>query len=193
MLQIEEIINSIFFSKTYILYQEYDNKAWLVDIGDIEPVIEFCENRQLFVEGVFLTHIHFDHIYGLQSLVDHYPKCKVYTTEYGRTALASDKLNMSRYHEAPFRYEGDNIIVVREGDEMELFHCKPKMKIYKTPGHNPSCLTMVLGEWIFTGDAYIPGVGANTQLPHANKEQANQSLNRILKLSKGKSIFSGHK
>ncbi len=95
MLQIEEIINSIFFSKTYILYQEYDNKAWLVDIGDIEPVIEFCENRQLFVEGVFLTHIHFDHIYGLQSLVDHYPKCKVYTTEYGRTALASDKLNMS--------------------------------------------------------------------------------------------------
>ncbi len=83
--------------------------------------------------------------------------------------------------------------MVREGDEMELFHSKPKMKIYETPGHNPSCLTMVLGEWIFTGDAYIPGVGANTQLPHANKEQANQSLNRILKLSKGKSIFSGHK
>lgn len=192
MIRVKEIVNSIFTSKTYILFCEGEDKAWLVDIGDIEPVVAFLQKKKLMVEGVFLTHGHFDHIYGLPSLLEHYPRCKVYTTEFGKKSLASNKLNMSRYHETPIIYEGDNIIVVHEGEELVLFDGEPPMQFYETPGHNPGCLTMVLGNLIFTGDAYIPGVGANTQLPHANKEQAQQSLERILKLAEGKKIFSGH-
>ena len=75
---------------------------------------------------------------------------------------------------------------------MKLFDDEPEMMFYETPGHNPGCLTMVLGNLIFTGDSYIPGSGANTQLPHANKEQAKQSLDRILKLAEGKTILAGH-
>lgn len=192
MVHIKEIINSIFTSKTYILYKEEMKNAWLVDIGDIEPVLAFLEEKHLYVEGVILTHAHFDHIYGIVSLVDYFPKCGVYLTEYAKKALASDKLNMSRYYENPISYEGDNEIVVHEGESMNLFEGEPAIYFYETPGHNPGCLTMVLGDLIFTGDAYIPGVGANTQLPFANKQQAQQSMERILKLAAGKSIFSGH-
>lgn len=190
MFQIKEIINSIFTSKTYILYK--GTEAWLVDIGDIKPVVDFLEEKHMNVAGVFITHCHFDHIYGLPSLIEHYPDCKVFTTEFGKKSLASDKLNMSRYHESPITYEGDNVAVVHEGESMSLFDGGPAMQFYETPGHNPSCLTMVMGDLIFTGDAYIPGVGANTQLPHANKEQAQQSMERILKLAEGKTILSGH-
>ena len=192
MIQIKEIVNSIFTSKTYILFCEGEDKAWLVDIGDIEPVVAFLQEKKLMVAGVFLTHAHFDHIYGLPKLVKHYPHCKVYVTEYAKEGLASDKLNMSRYHETPVSYEGENVEVVREGESMSLFDGEPEMRFYETPGHNPGCLTMVLGDMIFTGDAYIPGVGANTQLPHANKELAQQSMERILKLAEGKVILSGH-
>lgn len=183
MIQIKEIVNSIFTSKTYILFSEGEDKAWLVDIGDVEPVVTFLEEKNLTVEGVFLTHAHFDHIYGLPELVKRFPQCKVYVTEYAKEALASDKLNMSRYHETPITYEGDNVGVVHEGDSMRLFNNESLMEFYETPGHNPGCLTMLLGDKIFTGDAYIPGVGANTRLPRANKEQAEQSLQRILKLA----------
>ena len=193
MLQVREIVNSIFTSKTYILYHEGEDKAWLVDIGDIEPVVSFCEEKRLTVEGVFLTHGHFDHIYGLPALVVHFPNCKVYTTEYGKQSLASDKLNMSKYHERPIRYDGDNVILVHEGENMTLFDDECKLVYYETPGHNPGCLTMVIGDLIFTGDAYIPGIGTTTVVPHANKEQAQQSLDRILKLAEGKTILSGHK
>ena len=193
MIQIKEIVNSIFTSKTYILYCEGEDKAWLVDIGDIEPVVEFLQEKKLMVEGVFLTHGHFDHIYGLPSLMEHYPNCKVYTTDFGKKSLASDKLNLSKYHEMPVAFEGDNVVVVHEGESMRLFEEETPMLFYETPGHNPGCLSMVLGNMIFTGDAYIPGVGANTQLPHANKEQAQQSMERILKLVEGKTIYSGHK
>ena len=192
MLQIKEIINSIFTSKTYILSKEGCDNAWVVDIGDIEPVLEYLEATGKTLAGLFLTHAHFDHIYGLPVLVKHYPECKVYVTEYAKEALASDKLNMSRYHETPMRYEGDNVVVVHEGEKMILFEGEPEMRFFETPGHNPGCLTMMMGDVIFTGDAYIPGVGVTCQVPHANKEQAKESLDRIIKMAEGKTIFSGH-
>lgn len=192
MIQIEEIVNSIFTSKSYIISSEREETAWLVDIGDMEPVIAYCKGKRLNVEGVFLTHAHFDHIYGLQSLLQRFSVCKVFTNEYGKIALASEKLNMSKYHGTPISYEGENVVVLHDGEEIKLFENEPLMQVYETPGHNPSCVTMVLGNWIFTGDAYIPGVGANTQLPHANKEQAKQSLKKILNLAEGKSILAGH-
>lgn len=116
----------------------------------------------------------------------------MYVTEYAKQALASDKLNMSRYHGTPINYDKDNIMVVHESDSLSLFNGEPKMEFYETPGHNPGCLTMVMGDVIFTGDAYIPGVGANTRLPRADKEQAKISLERILKLAEGKQVLSGH-
>ena len=47
MLQIKEIVNSIFTSKTYILYKEGCGSAWLVDIGDVEPVLAFLKEKGL--------------------------------------------------------------------------------------------------------------------------------------------------
>ena len=86
---------------------------------------------------------------------------------------------------------GNNVIIAHEGDEKELFKGESLMNFFETPGHTFGCLTMVLGIFIFTGDSYIPTIGANTQLPHANKEQAKVSLERILKLVNGKTIFFG--
>lgn len=192
MIHVHDITNTIFTSKTYILYRERGDKAWLVDIGDIEPVLAFLRKNDLSVAGVFITHAHFDHIYGLEALVDNFPECKVYCTEYCKGALASEKLNMSRYHGTPINYIRDNVVVVYEGKCLRLFSDEPQMEFYDTPGHNPGCLTMMLGDFIFTGDAYIPSVGVNTKLPKADKELAKQSLIRILKLVEGKVILSGH-
>ncbi len=192
MIQITEIVNSIFTSKTYILSKPGEGKAWLVDIGDVEPVVTFVKDNNLTVAGVFLTHAHFDHIYGLPELVKCYSRCMVYVTEYAKAAMASDKLNMSKYHEMPVTYEGKNVIVVHEGDEMVLFDDEPNMHFYETPGHNQGCLTMVLGDKIFTGDAYIPGIGVNTQVRHSDKKMAKRSMERILDLSFGKNIYPGH-
>ena len=192
MIQIYDITNTIFTSKTYILYRDGEPKAWLVDIGDVEPVLTFLQEKKLTVEGVLLTHAHFDHIYGIEALVEQFPDCKVFATEYTKQALASEKINMSRYHGTPINYDKDNIVVVHESESISLFKGEPSMEFYETPGHNPGCLTMALGNIIFTGDAYIPGVGANTRLPHANKKLAEKSLERILSLSEGKRILSGH-
>lgn len=192
MISIHDITNTIFTSKTYILYKENCSYVWLVDIGDIEPVVSFLNANNLTVAGVFLTHAHFDHIYGLEELVKRYPECKVFVCEYAKQALSSEKLNMSKYHGTPINFTCGNVVVVHEEESMIIFEGEPKMEFYETPGHNPGCLTMVIGNLIFTGDAYIPGVGVNTIPLHSNKEQAKESLERILRLAEGKAILSGH-
>lgn len=192
MIKIHDITNTIFSSKSYIISKDGSNKAWLVDIGDIEPVIDYLTKKKLSVSGLFITHAHFDHIYGIVSLIESFPDCKIYVTEYAKEGLASDKLNMSKYHECPLVYKGDNVLVVHEGERMALFEGGPFMQFYETPGHNPGCLTMVMGDYIFTGDAFIPGVGVNTIPSNSNKELAKESLERIMKLAEEKTILCGH-
>ena len=163
-----------------------------MDIGDIDPVLSYIDERHLFVAGVFLTHAHFDHIYGLEALVEQFPECRVYVCEYAKQALASEKMNMSRYHGTPIIFARQNVFVVKEGDSLSLFDGEPEMMFYETPGHNPGCLTMTIGCNIFTGDAFIPGIGVNVKLPGSNKDQAYVSVARIMKLAEGKIIFPGH-
>lgn len=192
MIEIHDITNSVFASKTYILSKEGEDKAWLVDIGDFEPVRSYFQVHDLVPAGVFITHAHFDHIYGLEALTECYPDCLVYVCEYAKQALASSKLNLSKYQGTPINFESDHVVVVREGDSMALYEGEPQMEFYETPGHNPGCLTMVLGDVVFTGDAYIPGIGVTTRLPHSDKELSKLSMERILELSKGRRVFSGH-
>lgn len=192
MVHIHEIVNSLFTSKTYILYCDGVEKTWLVDIGDIEPVVSFLNGKNLMVEGVFLTHGHFDHIYGINNLIENYPNCKVYATSYCIEYLASPKLNMSKYHESPMSYEGDNVIEMHEGDEICLFDNDSVMRFYETPGHTLGCMTMILGNNIFTGDAFIPRVKVVTSIPGGDKEKALESIGRILRLAIDKTIFPGH-
>lgn len=194
MLNVSYIVNSIFTSRTYILSDEYHSEYWLVDCGDIQPLQEAIASKRsgsFLIKGVLLTHAHYDHIYGLSHLTDIFPDVKVYTNEIGKRALSNSRLNMSKYHEDPIIYESDNVMVCKEGDVIELFDGIQAI-VYETPGHHPSCLTFEVGDYLFTGDAYIPGVKVVTILPGADKELAKESLERIINLAEGKTVLSGH-
>ena len=90
---VDRVINSIFTSNTYILHEEGGLDYWLVDIGDVEPVLALLPEGTR-MRGLLLTHTHYDHMYGLNRLVSLFPDCLVYTSEHGREGLYSDKLNM---------------------------------------------------------------------------------------------------
>lgn len=190
MLQVKQIVNSIFTSNTFGVFDSEYDYCWLIDIGDYKKVAtELPEG--ITVKGVFLTHTHFDHTYGINELHRNHPECCVYTAEYGKMALYDEKMNFSKYHDAPFEYEGSDIVILKNEDNVELYP-GVIMRAYETPGHCPSCLTFVLNNYIFTGDSYIPGVKVVTKLPKGNKEQAQESVKKILELAKGKVVCPGH-
>lgn len=112
MLTVKSIVNTILESKTYIL--EVDRlDFWIVDPGDVEKIMEIVDKDRV-LKGILLTHIHYDHIYGLPALVRIFPSAIIYTNEAGIKALASVKLNLSKYYGTPMVYWGENIKVVRK-------------------------------------------------------------------------------
>lgn len=85
----------------------------------------------------------------------------------------------------------DNIKILRNGDRVKLFQ-DTMIEIFETPGHDKSCLTYKIGNNLFTGDSYIPGVKVITSFPNSNKEDAELSKQKILSISQSLNLFPGH-
>ena len=194
MLNVAHIVNSVFTSRTYILTDEEKKDFWIVDCGDVPPLMDVLSSMgggSSIIKGVLLTHVHYDHIYGLPRLTEIFPSLRVYTNEYGKKALTDIRLNYSKYHNDPIAYESENVVTCDEGSVIELFD-GVQAKVYHTPGHSPSCLTYEVGDYLFTGDAYIPGIKVVTTFKGGNKQEAAESVERILRLADGKMICAGH-
>ncbi len=176
---IKSKVNSLFCSVSY----KYGDT--LIDVGDEWEA--FCNTK-----AVLLTHAHFDHIYGLNKLLSVSPKAIVYTNNPGKEMLLDAKRNMSLYNETPFIFKyPENIRIVMDHEIIEL-NDDIQAKAIFTPGHNPSCITWVIDDMIFTGDSLIPGVKTVTNLPGGNRQLALQSENLITHLSQNRKIFPGH-
>ena len=188
-MNIERIVNSFFSSNTFVLTEINSPDCWLVDVGDIEPILELVGNRQ--IKGVFLTHTHYDHIYGINKLVEHFPECIIYTSLHGKEGLFSDKLNLSRYHDDSIIFQGEHIEVLNEGDEVKLF-ANLGLKALYTPGHDWSCMSYYTDDSVFSGDSYIPNIKVVTSFPKSNKRDALISLNRLVELCRTRDIYPGH-
>lgn len=190
---VDFITNSIFSSRTYRFTEKDSNLFWLVDCGDLDLVIRQLPGNAK-IRGVLLTHVHFDHIYGLNQLIGKFPECKVYTNDFGQKSLTDPKRNFSRYHtdveDFVFDYP-ESVVVVDEGEKIELFE-GVFADVYYTPGHDESCLCYEIGENMFTGDAYIPGVKTVTTFPHSSKKKALESDLRISSLVRGMKVWPGH-
>jgi glyoxylase-like metal-dependent hydrolase (beta-lactamase superfamily II) len=185
-MEVIPLVNSVFSSVSYILIT--DGSVWLIDPGDAAPIIQVLKQCHLKLDGILLTHCHFDHIYGLNAILEYEPNTPIYTNEYGAQMLLNSTLNLSRYNGNPFALnKADNIVIL---DNREMLD---EIRIIPTPGHNPGCLTYVVGDAVFTGDSYIPGIAVNTHLPKSDKEQAQKSLELIMQLAEGKTIYPGHK
>ena len=179
-MEVSSHINSIYNSMSY-------------RIGDclIDPGDEWEEFDG--ANCVFITHCHFDHVYGLNSLIKLNPKVKIFTNEYGRDMLIDARKNLSLYIESPFVISDPCLVIaIKDGGIVKLNSNINVRGVY-TPGHNPSCITWIFEESVFTGDSYIPGKRTITNIPGGNKEDSMQSLEIIRRLSIGKKIYPGHK
>ena len=188
--RVETIVNSVFSSNTYLISSDESCDSWLIDCGDMDKVLKILPDGNR-IRGLFLTHTHFDHIYGINELARLFPECLIYTSGYGATAIRSSKLNLSRYHECPVEYFGDNLRVLKDGDAVWLYD-GVEMSVIETPGHCPSCLSYMTDEWLFSGDSYIQGLKVVTNLPKGDKALAQMSVEKIKRLLGHRVLLAGH-
>ena len=59
------------FQDNYIWTIYNETHAVVVDPGESEPVFDFLRSKNLKLAAILITHHHFDHVSGIQRLVDH--------------------------------------------------------------------------------------------------------------------------
>ncbi len=190
MIRVTSAVGTVMDSLVYSVTDDFGVDYYLIDIGDFEAAIGLLPPNAK-VKGVFITHGHHDHILGLNKLKVRYPDCIVYASNECVRMLATAKDNLSAYLEIPFVYEGE-VTILRDGEMVVLFE-DTVLTAIATPGHNPSCMSFMVEDFLFTGDSYIPGVKVVTNLPGGSKKQAQETVEKILSIGQGKIICPGHK
>lgn len=196
MFKLDRIINSVYYSITWFVIDDSTHNAIMIDCGDAEPIINYLYDNGLSLEGIFITHSHYDHIYGLNEVVDAFPECKVYTSANGKISLPNSKYNLSRYETeinvSHFEYDRENIVVLDEGDT--ILFANTQIEVLNTEGHDWSCLSYIISDWFFTGDSYVPSSKLVFTFPKSNRTLAKEQEQRIINISQQRKlhICAGH-
>lgn len=179
MNQVRSRTNSLFSSVSYRLGE------FLIDPGDIWEGMAGAE-------AILLTHAHFDHIYGINdAVIAANSNVHVYTNSEGKEMLLDSRKNLSYYHESSFTFKFPDIIsIVDDGQEIRIGNTIAKA--FFTPGHNPSCITWVIDDCVFSGDSLIPGIKTVTNLPNGDRNKAMESITIIETLKQRRQLFPGH-
>ncbi|GHU60835.1 MBL fold metallo-hydrolase [Bacteroidia bacterium] len=189
---IQQFVNSIFKSNTYLLSSLESERVWCIDPGDSAPILQWLEDNHKMLYGILVTHAHFDHIYGMNELLKSFPSVSIYISEYGAEGLTCDKLNGSRYTDTPLTVNHDRIEIVKENSQIELW-ANQVMDVWDTPGHNRDCISFYIPNMVFTGDALIPGIKVVTKTKYSDKETAAKSVQKIVSRTTPTTIiYPGH-
>ncbi|MDE6027759.1 MAG: MBL fold metallo-hydrolase, partial [Muribaculaceae bacterium] len=115
----------------------------------------------------------------------------IYTSSFGKEAFNKSNWNFSRYHEDPIEIESASIKAVSGEDAINIFQ-DTEVKVLETPGHDKSSLTFRIGNYLFTGDSFIPGVKVIASFPNSNREDAQYWYERLKELSENYIVCPGH-
>ena len=194
MVNCERFVNSRFTSNTYIISSTEHDNVWIVDPGDTEVVFEWMKNHsKTIVSGIILTHGHFDHIYGVNSIVSHFPSCMVYiANDYGKDVLSDPRKNGSKYTEQGPLVVNEHTQVVAYPDDMKLWDDVP-LKVFYTPGHSDDSVCFIVKDMLFTGDTLIKDVRTVTKLKTGSREKLKESFSLLETLKgQGLTVYPGH-
>ena len=166
-----EIIKCLVDNYSYIVIDETNQNACVVDPSEAEPIIQFIENNNLNLKYILNTHHHYDHVGGNIELKKKY-----------NSSVVGFKGDKDRIPEIDIFVE-DNQVWKKDKFEAKIFHI---------PGHTTGHIAFHFfnEKKIFTGDTLFSlGCGRIFEGTH---EQMFNSLKKIKKLSKDTKVYCGH-
>ena len=171
----------------YTVYDTETKKCLIIDLGgDFSKILSQAEGRGLAVEGVVLTHGHFDHAAGAE-------KCRergipVYISREDSKMLSSPT-NMSEYFGfGRLDFNADCILSEGENQIGGI-----KFRVIKTPGHTAGSVCLLFDRLLFSGDTLFALSYGRCDLPTGNFDELKKSVLRKLFTLDGEiEVYPGH-
>ena len=155
------------FSDNYIWLLTRGDQAFVVDPGDAAPVLERLERDNLKLQGILITHHHFDHIGGVEVLVS---KCSCQVWGPKNTKM-------------PFINT-----VLAEGDAVNVL--ETQFDVMEIPGHTLDHIAYVGAGAVFCGDTLF--VGGCGRVFEGTLPMMRQSLARLRDLPGETQVYCAH-
>ena len=157
---------------TYIVSSGKGREALIIDpvVENTHDYIKVLNNLDLKLVKVIDTHIHADHISGLNELSKR-TKCSKVMGEKSSSEIVDIRVK-------------DNEKIKIENIEL--------VSIY-TPGHTDCSYSFLMNDKVFTGDALLINSTGRTDFQNGNSYEAYDSLfNKLLKLPETTLVYPAH-
>ncbi len=188
-MQIERLESYYNGENCYLVFDE-DKNGIIIDPGsECDDIIAFTESFGVTVKDIFLTHCHYDHIWGLKDLRKKLG-AKVYSSFECNQNIQNPSVNMSFFQEKTLKEEPADVILT---DGCITNIGKLKIKTISTPGHTNGGVCFLIDDHLFSGDTlFLRNVG-RWDLPKGDEEKLKQSIvNKLYTLDDDVIVHPGH-
>ena len=168
----EQLFDTKSSTYTYILSSGKGREALIIDpvIDNTDQYLHLLDKLELKLVKVIDTHIHADHITGLNEL--------------------NKRTNCSRIMGEKSKSEVIDI-KIKEDDEIEVENIK--LRALYTPGHTDCSYSYLMNDRVFTGDTLLINGTGRTDFQNGNAYDAYNSLfNKLLKLPEKTLVYPAH-
>ena len=191
-MKIEKFVTGIISTNCYIVTNEETKETVIVDPANLsKAMIGYIEEEELVIKAILLTHAHFDHIMGIDKVIDRYGEMPVYVEESDLELLHTPSMNESTVYTNGYSYPGGNVI--HDGDVLHLIG--EDFRVIHTPGHTKgSCCYYLKDEGVlFSGDTVFYGSVGRTDFPGGSTAEIVRSLHKLVdSLPEETEVFPGH-
>ena len=168
----EQLFDTKSSTYTYILSSGKGREALIIDpvLEHTDEYLNFLNKLELKLVKVIDTHIHADHITGLNELSE-------------RTSCTKIMGENSKSEVVDLR--------VREDENVKIDNIN--LKVMYTPGHTDCSYSYLMNDRVFTGDTLLINGTGRTDFQNGNARQQYDSIfNKLLKLPENTMVYPAH-
>ncbi len=190
-MKIEIFVTGIISTNCYAVVNVDSKETVLIDPAAYPKKLKnYLQDNGLQVRGILLTHGHFDHIMGIDAILEDF-KVPVYVHEEEKELIADPILNESRTYTKGYAY--DKAEFVRDGQTLNLIGYE--FKVIHTPGHTSGGASYYVESEhvVFSGDTLFHGSVGRTDFKTSSMSDLIRSIREKLFLLPDETIvYPGH-
>ncbi len=166
-----------------------DKAAVVIDPGfKTEITADFLKANGGKDRMILITHAHFDHIGGAETLRDE-TGVEIGIGELDAPALRDTELNLSdKFHAHIAPFSADRTFC--DGEKFSVGDID--FEVILTPGHTVGGVSYLSGESLFSGDTLFAGAVGRTDMPGGSLKALKKSLKRLIALPEETKVYPGH-